>query len=160
MKGKKILIIPLVLLVSIGIFYLIKPTKLPIPTKIIIYNEGGQKELDKTNDNFQKIINLTNKRFHKQLYVAQDIVDDNSISNFHKDGLGIEFLYSESHTFTGEIPFTYDKLYFQLTSNKYGNGQGSTVYTFQHGNQGHYLEYSRGELGYSKELVDLVNKIK
>jgi hypothetical protein len=56
----------------------------------------------------------------------------------------------------GLTPFKYNKLYFQLTSEKYGDGQGSPVHTVIHGDKDQYKGSSNGTLKYSKELVDLV----
>jgi len=159
MNRKKIIIIPLALLFVMAVFCLVKPNKVPAPWKIIIYSEGTQKEVDRNDENFSKIVDLTNKRFKINLSRAKDVVDDSSIEYQQKDDLGIEFIYPESHTFISLNPFTYDKLYFQLTSKKYGDEQGSVVNTFEYGNNGHYLDCSRGELYYSEELADMAESI-
>jgi hypothetical protein len=136
---------------------------LTLPDKIVIYSEGTQKELDKTDPRFTKVVKLTNGRFHNKLSTVQDIIDDDAINNIQKDGLGIEFVYltEQDMSITGDgfQPFRYNKLYFQLTSQRYGKEQGSTVHTFQHSEKDHYTEYSRGPLKYSKELVTLVKGI-
>ncbi|WP_238886250.1 hypothetical protein [Clostridium sp. YIM B02551] len=137
---------------------------LSIPDKIIIYNKNTPKELNKTNSEFKKIVDLTNSRFHSKLSTSQDIIDDTIMENIQKDGLGMEFIYSNEQKLSingdGFQPFKYHKLYFQLTSEKYGNGQGSSVHTLQYGDKNHYKDCSRGPLRYSEELIKIVENLK
>ena len=137
---------------------------LSMPDKIIIYNNNTLKEIDKTNSDFKKIVELTNSRFHNKISTAQDIIDDTAMESIHNDGLGMEFIYSNEQDLSikgdGFQPFKYHKLYFQLTSEKYGNEQGSTVHTMQYGDKDHYKDCSRGPLKYSEELVKLVESLK
>jgi hypothetical protein len=46
------------------------------PDKIIIYNKEKFKELDKDDAKFDKIVELTNKRFHSKLSTSLDIIDE------------------------------------------------------------------------------------
>lgn len=137
---------------------------LPTPDKILIYSNGNTKELDKDSSEYKKVVQLTEKRFHNKLSTATDIIDDSTINDMRKDGLGIEFLYNNEQELSikgdGFQPFKYYKLYFQLTSEKYGNSQGSTVHTLQYGDKEHYKGCSRGPLKYSEELVKLVEGLK
>jgi hypothetical protein len=137
---------------------------LSMPDKIIISNNNTSKELDKTNSDFKKIVELTNSRFHSKLSTSLDIIDDETMESIRKDGLGMEFIYSNEQNFSikgdGFQPFKYYKLYFQLTSEKYGNEQGSTVHTMQYGDNNHYKDCSRGPLKYSEELIKIVENLK
>lgn len=137
---------------------------LSIPDRIILYNQGTQKEIDKSSDNFKKILDLTNKRFHDKLSTARDIIDDNGVGAMNKDGIGLEFIYDEVKELSikgdGFQPFKYNKLYFQITSDKSGNAQGSRVHTLQYGDSQHYKGSSRGPLKYLEELVNLVTSIQ
>lgn len=134
------------------------------PDKILIYNEGNIKELDNTSPQFSKIVELTNTRFNNKISTALDIINDKEMEYIHEDGLGIEFFYNKEQSLSvkgdGFIPFKYNRLYFQLTSNKYGTSQGSPVYTLQYGDKDNYKDCSRGPLVYSKELVKLVEGLK
>ena len=138
---------------------------LAVPDKIMINNEGKLKELDKTNSQFKKIVELTNSRFGNNLSRALDIIDDTIMENsIYKDGLGIEFIYNNEQALSiggnGASAIKYYKLYFQLTSKKYGGSQGSTVYAFQYGDKEHYKDSSRGTIGGPEELVTLVKNLK
>ncbi|MDD7794150.1 hypothetical protein [Clostridium sp. 'White wine YQ'] len=137
---------------------------LSTPDKIIIYNNNTSKVLDKTNSDFKKIVDLTNSRFHNKLSTAKDIIDDTTMESIKKDGLGMEFIYYNEQDLSikgdGFQPFNYHKLYFQLTSEKYGNEQGSSVHTLQYGDKDHYKDCSRGPLKYSEELVTTVENLK
>lgn len=134
------------------------------PDRIIIYSNGNSKELDKNSSEYKKVVELTEKRFHDKISTALDIIDDSVITGIRKDGLGMEFIYSNEQELTikadGFQPFKYYKLYFQLTSQKYGSSQGSTVHTFQYGDKEHYKDSSRGPLKYSEELVKVVESYK
>ena len=136
---------------------------LAMPDKIIIYNKNTVKEIDKTNSEFKKILQFTNSRFHNKLSTAQDIIDDTKMESIRKDGLGMEFVYSNEQELSikgdGFQPFKYHKLYFQLVSDKYGKDQGSTVHTMQYGDKDHYKDFSRGPLKYSEELVKKVQNL-
>lgn len=133
---------------------------LPTPDKILIYSNGNIKEVDKYSSEYTKIVELTKKRFHKKIFICKDIIDDSGMEYLRKDGLGIELLYNNEQELSiksgGLQPFKYYKLYFQLTSQKYGSSQGSMVHTFQYGDKKHYKDCSRGPLKYSEELVKLV----
>ncbi|MBL4931225.1 hypothetical protein [Clostridium paridis] len=137
---------------------------LSMPDKIIIYSNNTSKVLDKTNSDFKKLVDLTNSRFHNKLSTSQDIIDDTTIESMKKDGLGMEFIYSNEQDLSikgdGFQPFKYHKLYFQLTSEKYGNAQGSSVHTLQYGDKDHYKDCSRGPLRYSEELIKIVENLK
>lgn len=146
--------IPIIVLITVAIFYLNRPIRLPKPEKIIVYNEGVQKELDKNSEDFNKILELTNKRFKRNLSIGKDIVDDKSIEFARSRGVGIEFVYSRNHFMFCTHPFIYDRLYFDLfLYNTPGTG-------FAHAMSGQYLGHSLGNLTYSKNLVDLVTNIK
>lgn len=137
---------------------------LSTPDKIIIHNQNSVKELSKNNPEFKKIVELTNKRFHDKLTTIKDIINDKSMEDIYKDGVGIEFIYNEEQSLNikgdGFIPFKYYKLYFQLTSERYGNSQGSMVHTLQYGDKEHYKDCSRGFLIYSEQLVKFINSLK
>lgn len=138
-------------------------TVLSTPDKIIIYNKEKSKELDKNDSRFGKIVELTNKRFHDKLSTNLDIIDESNSTSINRDGYGIEFIYSNEYELSiksdGFTSFKYNRLYFQLTSEKYGDSQGSPVHSFIHGDKDHYKGSSNGPLKFSKELVDLVKGI-
>lgn len=135
-------------------------TVLSNPDKIIIHDKEKAKELDKNDERFDKIVEMTNKRFHSKLSTALDIIDESSSTNVIRDGLGVEFIYNNEQELSingdGFTPFNYNKLYFQLTSEKYGDSQGSPVHYLVHGDKYRYKGSSNGPLKYSKELIDLV----
>ena len=137
---------------------------LPKPDNILIYSNGNTKELGKDSSEYKKVVQLTEKRFHDNLSTVKDIIDDSTMNGIRKDGLGIEFLYNNQQELSikgdGFQPFKYYKIYFQLTSQKYGNSQGSMVHTLQYGDKEHYKGCSRGPLKYSKELVRLVEGLE
>lgn len=137
---------------------------LPKPDKILIYSNGNTKELDKDSSEYKKVVQLTEKRFHDKLSTAKDIIEDSTMNDIRKDGLGIEFLYDNEQELSikgnGFQPFKYYKLYFQLTSKKAGNSQGSMVHTLQYGDKEHYKDCSRGPLKYSEKLVSLLEGLR
>lgn len=138
---------------------IIKPV-LSMPDQIIIHNKDKSQTLDKNNDIYDKVLELTNSRFHDKLSTALDIIDENNADALIRDGIGIEFIYSKEQDFSVKnedtITFKYYKLYFQLTSEKYGDSQGSPVHTLIHADKNKYTGSSIGPLNYSKELIDLV----
>lgn len=136
---------------------------LDIPDKIIIYNREENQGLDKNDSSFNEIVNLTNKRFHSEVSTALDMIEDNNSEKIVRDGIGVEFIYSYEQELNikgdGFKSFKYNKLYFQLTSEKNGNDQGAPVHWFIHGDSEYYKGSSNGPLKYSKELVNLVEDI-
>lgn len=151
-RKKLFVIIPLLILIAVSIFNLSKPIKLPRPQKIIIYNQGNKKEIEKDNEYFSKIIELTDKCIKRKQSTAKDLVDDASIDTMRNNGLGIEFIYSGIHVMFSTSPFIYNKLYFQL------GGSGSDD-AFQHA-IGTYSGSSRGPIVYSEELINTVHSVK
>lgn len=137
---------------------------LPAPDKILIYSNGNTKELYKDSSEYKKVLQLTEKRFHDKICSCQDFINDSIMKGIRKDGLGIEFLYNKEQELSikGDDfqPFKYYKLYFQLTSEEYGDEQGSPVHTLQYGDKKHYKRFSRGPLKYSEQLVKLVKDLK
>jgi len=135
-----------------------------VPDKIIIHNISNSKELDKTNPELKNIVKLTNSRFHDKISTAKDIIDDTQMQSIFKDGLGIEFIYSDEQELSingdGFKPFKYNKLYFQLISEKYGDEQGSPVHNMQYGDKEQYKDWSIGPLKYSEDLVKVVENLK
>lgn len=134
---------------------------LSMPDKIIIYNENNpKKELTSSDSQFEKIVELTNNRFDSQLSIIKDTIDDATMEGILNDGLGIEFIYSTEQELSIDADtIKFYKLYFQLTSKKYGNEEGSAIYSFQYGDESHYKDSSRGPLKYSEELVKMVKEV-
>lgn len=137
---------------------------LSMPDKIIIYNENNtKKELNSSDSQFKKIVELTNNRFESKLSIVKDIIDNTTMKDIFNDGLGIEFIYSTEQELsidTADIePIKFHKLYFQLSSKKYGNDEGSPIYLFQYGDESHYKDSSRGPLKYSEELIKIVKNL-
>lgn len=135
---------------------------LATPDKIIIYNKEHHKELDKNNKDFNTIVKLTNQRFKDKIYIVQDIINDNIMSDIRKDGIGLQFIYLKPQRLVIKSDtklFEYNKLYFQLTSNKNDTPQYDGVNIFQYGDKDHYKNSSRGPLNYSSKLVKLIKKI-
>lgn len=54
--------------------------------------------------------------------MVKDIIDDSIVDGIRKDGLGMEFIYSDEQELhikgDGFQPFKYYKLYFSLTSQR------------------------------------------
>ena len=137
---------------------------LSMPDKIIIYNENNpKKELNSSDSQFKKIVELTNNRFESKLSIVKDIIDDTTMKDIFNDGLGIEFIYSTEQELSIDTadmePIKFHKLYFPLTSEKYGNDTGSPMYLFQYGDESHYKASSRGPLKYSEELIKIVKDL-
>jgi len=130
------------------------------PDRIIIYNKGSKFELEGNDVNSLKIVELMNERIDNKISTVKDIIDDTVMKTIEEDGIGVEFIYENEKELNikgdGFIPFKYNKLYFQVTSEKYGNGQGSIVHCMQYGDKEHYKDSSRGPLKYSSDLVNLV----
>ncbi|MDP4089369.1 MAG: hypothetical protein Q8930_08905 [Bacillota bacterium] len=110
-------------------------------------------EIDKNNEYFGKIVELTDTCLKRKQSTAKDIVDDTAVETMKNNGLGIEFVYSEFHIMFSTSPFIYNKLYFQLEGNSY-NDEGF------YNAMGRYGGASRGPFGYSEELINIVPSIK
>lgn len=156
----KLLPLFIIMVVVVSFVFCGRTKYIQAPDKIVVYNKGISKEIDKNSPEFSKIVELTQKRFHKRLSTARDGIDNEYIERAIKNELGIEFIYYSEQEFTlstaGFRPFKYYKLFFQLTSEKYGNESGSDVHFFQFADNENYKNGSRGPLVYSEELVRLM----
>lgn len=128
------------------------------PDKIIVYKEGNQEEIEKSNSNFNKIAELTNDRIDKKnISVVKDGVDiDKFVKESMKNNLGIEFVYDEEQKMDirnkeGFQPINYYRIYFNLKSDKAYESE-----CFQYGDKGGYVDSSRGPLKSSKEILNIV----
>jgi len=134
-----------------------------LPNSIIIYGIENSFELSKDDVNYLKIVELLNERIDNKISTVKDIIDDEEISKIKKDGLGIELIYKDEQELAvkgdGFKAFRYNRLYFQLTSEKYGDFQYSIIDNLQYGDKEHYKDSSRGPLKYSEELIKLVRRI-
>jgi len=128
------------------------------PDKIIVYREVNQKEIEKENPNFNKIVKLTNDRIDKKnISVVKDGVDiDKFVKESMKNNLGIEFVYDEEQKMDmrnkeGFQPINYYRLYFNLKSDKAYESE-----CFQYGDKDVYVDSSRGPLKSSKDILNIV----
>lgn len=128
------------------------------PDKIIVYKDGNQEEIEKSNSNFNKIAELTNDRIDKKnISVVKDGVDiDKFVKESMKNNLGIEFVYDEEQKMDirnkeGFQPINYYRLYFNLKSDKAYESE-----CFQYGDKVGYVDSSRGPLKSSKDILNIV----
>lgn len=131
------------------------------PNKIIIYKDGREKEIDSSDNDFKKILLLTNERINKwKLYFAKDGIDINSfVENSKKNNLGIEFIYDDEQSmdiknFNGFHTINYYKLYFNLKSEK-----SYQCEYFQYGNQEKYISSSVGPIKLPNDIIEIINTI-
>jgi hypothetical protein len=128
------------------------------PDKIIVYKEGNQKEIEKENPNFNKIVELTNDRIDKKnISVVKDGVDiDTFVKESMKNNLGIEFVYDEEQKMDisnkeGFQPINYYRLYFNLKSDREYENE-----CFQYGDKDAYIDSSRGPLKPSEDILNII----
>ncbi|WP_315111202.1 hypothetical protein [Clostridium intestinale] len=128
------------------------------PDKIIVYKDGNQEEIEKSNPNFNKIAELTNDRIDKKnISVTKDGVDiDKFVKESMKNNLGIEFVYDEEQKMDisnneGFQPINYYRLYFNIKSDKAYESE-----CFQYGDKDAYVDSSRGPLKPSEDILNIV----
>jgi hypothetical protein len=128
------------------------------PYKIIVYKDGNQEEIEKSNPNFNKIAELANDRIDKKnISVVKDGVDiDKFVKESMKNNLGIEFVYDEEQKMDirnkeGFQPINYYRLYFNLKSDKAYESE-----CFQYGDKDAYVDSSRGPLKPSEDILNIV----
>lgn len=162
MKSKKSFLILIFILISILFTGCQSKNIVSPPDKIIIHYQGNQKQIDKNNKDFNKIVSLTNQRFPNKLYEATDVINDETMNYIYDEGIGIEFVYSKEQTLSiSDVTVKYYRLYFQLTSKtSKDTSSNSVVNTFQSGDKNGFSGFSRGHLAYSQELVNLIESIK
>ncbi|WP_411682912.1 hypothetical protein [Clostridium thailandense] len=131
---KKKIGILMIFVLSVGILYYIRGRKvsvnIPIPNKIIVYKDGKSKTLTGDDENFNDIVELTNKRFNKSNSYN---LEENSeyISYLYKNKLSwecLEFIYDKDRSFqlkikNKNVEYKYKKLFFTIRaeeSNDYG----------------------------------------
>ncbi|WP_238883460.1 hypothetical protein [Clostridium sp. YIM B02551] len=164
MNKKKFIILAVCIVFISIIFYMISKKTIATPDKIIVHDNGKLTEVSKDSSEFNEIVKLTKGRFNFNMYITKDYIDDSTIEYIRQGGVGIEFIYNDEQKCYINIlllqSIKYNKLYFQLEDKKNDTSKYSVVNTFQYSDKYHYKDSSRGPLKYSKELVDLVNKIK
>lgn len=130
---------------------------LTAPDRIIVYKDGAQSELSKTDPKFNDVVELTNKRIdRKNLAVCKDGGNiDFTVTESKKTGLSIEFIYENEQTMkvTNQNHFptlNYNKLFFKLSDDGY------SIDVFQYGNKDVYVDSSRGPLFSPEDIVSLL----
>lgn len=70
------------------------------PDKILLINKGNiDKTIEKGTDLYNKILELTNKRFESRLYTLKSIMNSETFKVLENNGLVLEFIYNEpKHT--------------------------------------------------------------
>lgn len=157
MKFKKVFILSIFCMTILLCAYnFIKPTNtFKTPDKIIVYKDGKDYTLDKNDKDFNKIVELTNKRIDsKKFEKITDIVNEEYINYSKKDLLSLEFIYNEEQV-------NYSKLFFLIKSKEAGTEQGSPIYGYQYGNSKNSYNIknnsSVGPIGSPEDLVKLIH---
>jgi len=65
-----------------------------IPNKIIFYDKGKKTTINKDNNLFTQVLELTDKRFDKEVEVYLSAIDKKDIAQMEEDELILEFVYS------------------------------------------------------------------
>lgn len=111
-----ILIIPII----VGIIFIIrdKPT-INIPNKIVIYNNGKSQEIERTNQDFEKIVYLSNILIdNSQNRLQYDIKDNSKVNEDKKNYMSIELIYKNPQNIkTKEKTITYNTLNYSIYNN-------------------------------------------
>lgn len=135
---------------------------LNLPDRVILYDGGRSKEVNKDDKEFAKIVKLTNERIDsKKLSTTLDIIDDEIIDRKKREVIAVEFIYDKEQQLNvkgdGFNPIKYNRLFFelydQLSSVKPGEKENTV---FQYGDLNHYKDSSRGPLKESTELLNMV----
>lgn len=134
------------------------------PDKIIVYKDGKDYIIDKNDKDFNKIVELTNKRIVlKDLTIVKDIIDDNNIAEYKKEPLCIEFIYNQEQAIDVDTwkptSIKYHKLFFVLVDKEFGTEENSIIYTFQYGDVNSYIDSSRGPIKSPSDLIKLINSM-
>lgn len=134
------------------------------PDKIIIYKDGKEYAIDKNDKDFNKIVELTNKRIDiSNLAICKDIINDDYVNQYKKKLLAIEFLYNQEQNFdinTEQFnPIKYYKLFFILIDKDPDSASRSFACSFQYGNINSYIDSSRGILKSPDDLIKLINSM-
>ncbi|GKX67019.1 hypothetical protein [Inconstantimicrobium mannanitabidum] len=125
------------------------------PDKIIVYKDGKDYTIDKNDKDFNKIVELTNKRIDtKKFSPVKDIISDQTINYLKKDSLSLEFIYNEEHVY-------YNKLFFLIKSKDSGDDDTSATHFYQYGNSKDSYDIknnsSVGPIGSPEEIVKLID---
>ena len=133
-------------------------TPLNPPDKIIVYKNGKAIEVAKKSKDFDRIFNLSIKRFSRTLDTVQLAVLQGWETKLKREPLGLEFVYSDEQIFgyttNGVQPFRYNRLFFPLDTNP-NRSNGLMYYAYGNGE----LIGPHGGLQNSNELIDLLTNI-
>lgn len=86
------------------------------PEEIVIYDNGKEKTINKSDDKFIEILEANNKRFESQLVAYKVTLDEKTLSEMKKKELLIEFVYPKKiKTKLKHDSKEYDKIIIPLT---------------------------------------------
>lgn len=132
-----------------------------VPNKIILYKDGVKKEIKPSDENFIKIVSLTNTRIElDKIFIVKDGVQiDNYVNEYKEKTVGLEFIYDDEQTMNiknsqGFFPINYYRLYFNLKAEK-----DSECQYFQYGDKEKYIDSSRGPIKMPNDIVDIINEL-
>lgn len=163
---KKYILIFLCIILLLSLFIIIHKNAnlVNLPDKIIIYKDNKSYTITKDDKDFNKIVQLTNKRISKyDLAIIKDIIDDGYIAKYKKETLDVEFIYNQEQTLDINTwkahSIKYNKLFFILVDKESGTEDNSIIYTFQYGNANSYIDSSRGPIKSPEKLIKLINSM-
>lgn len=124
-----------------------------IPDKIIFNNHGKEKVIENGSDLFNKILDLTDKRFSNNISFYKLVTEIEALNNMKQNELVLEFIYSDiketEYEGYSNISRKYKRLIMPLT------GKVSNYLYFDDGKK-----YCYGPIGTLSPSNDLVNILK
>lgn len=132
-----------------------------IPDKIIVYSEGKQKVIKKSDKKMDSIVKITNKRFNPKVFNIKKDVSEELINKRKNDALSIEFIYLQEHEMDiigdGVKPFRYTRLFFPIQMEGPRNEEECFMY---YGDGRKYFDNPMANLYYNEDLVNVLWDLK
>ncbi|AWI07798.1 hypothetical protein B9W14_16755 [Clostridium drakei] len=132
-----------------------------VPDKIIVYSEGKQKVIEKSNKKTDNIVKIANKRFNQKVFNIKKDVSEELINKRKNDALSIEFIYLQEHEMdiigNGVKPFRYTRLFFPIQMEGPRNEEECFMY---YGDGRKYFDNPIANLYYNEDLVNVLWDLK
>lgn len=84
------------------------------PNKIVFYNNGKETTFKKGSDSFNKILELTDKRFGEQVDFYSMVIDMKDLNPMNQNEMMLEFTYSENVETKYQLAQPFSKKYNKL----------------------------------------------
>jgi hypothetical protein len=132
-----------------------------VPDKIIIYSDGKEKAIQKSDVKTGEITKITNKRLNPKVSNKNQCVNEEFISKIKNESLSVEFIYIQEQEMDiigdGAKQFRYTRLFFPVQIKGPRSEKECLMY---YGDGRKYFNNPMENLYYDEDLVNVLWDLK